>query len=89
MTVEGRVHAETFVAAAGAIAGYAAQRALFDRLERAPEASQMALATTASGDQFFFGEPLNQSLLSQSEFGRSRKAVAFDGGGGNRGRTKA
>ena len=54
---EGRIHAETYLAAAGVLAGFAAQRALFHRLsvlsaER--RVGQVMVATTKAGEKFFF-----------------------------------
>lgn len=63
---DGRVHAETYVAASGAIAGYAAQQSL--RAQYAPAfPAGMHLATTASGEKFLFGEPLNEMLIARTE----------------------
>src|SRR5436305_9965912 len=47
---DGRVHAETYVATAGAIAGYAAQQSL---LEQNPSA-ELHVVTTASGGKYLF-----------------------------------
>ena len=59
---EGRVHAETYVAASGAIAGYAAQQSL---REQDPGA-QLHTATIASGEKYLFGDPLNDMLFAKS-----------------------
>lgn len=67
---EGRVHAETYLAAAGALAGFAAQRALFQRLsvlsaER--RVGQVMVTTTKAGEKFFFGDRLNDALIARHE----------------------
>jgi hypothetical protein len=69
LTVDERIHAETLVAAAGAVAGFAAQRALFARIAATRDEAtlgQLQLVTTASGATYVFGEPLNQSLFGHS-----------------------
>ncbi len=70
LTIDGRIHAETLVAAAGAVAGFAAQRALFARIAATRDEAvlgQLQLVTTASGATYVFGEPLNQSLFGHSD----------------------
>jgi hypothetical protein len=61
---DGRVHAETYVAASGAIAGYAAQRTLTNDGAAIPPDMQMA--TTQSGDKYLFGEALNDMLWAKA-----------------------
>lgn len=61
----GRVHAETYVAVSGAIAGYAAQRTLTKDGAAYPPGMQMA--TTPSGEKYLFGEPLNDMLWAKTE----------------------
>lgn len=66
MTVDGRIHAETYLAAGGVIAGFAAQRALFAHLAETNDSDtlqQMHSVTTKAGGKYFFGDPLNQMLL--------------------------
>jgi hypothetical protein len=66
LTVNGRVHAETFIACAGAIAGFAAQRAFFAQAEESGDQTilrEIHIATTKSGQKYFFGEPLNRTLF--------------------------
>ena len=63
VSVEGRVHAETYVAASGAIAGFFAQQTL--RWER-PDV-ELIVIKTKSGDQYFMGDPLNDMLLAKTE----------------------
>jgi hypothetical protein len=65
-----RVHPETLMTAAGAIAGWAAQASLFaDRaaMDAAARAGDMALSsmTQADGREFLFGEYLNARLFSE------------------------
>ena len=60
---EGRVHAETYVAAAGAIAGYAAQQTLRGQDPSAP----LQLVTTAAGETYLFGDPLNHMLFAWTD----------------------
>jgi hypothetical protein len=69
------LHAETCVAAFGVVAGFAAQRALFARMaaDRSdPACNEMKLVTTAAGDRFIFGEPLNQMFFAQHDSGPHR-----------------
>jgi hypothetical protein len=70
VTVDDRIHAETLVAAIGAIAGFAAQRALFaDIAARDDKAmlAQILTATTKSGDTYYFGDLLNYMLIPKTE----------------------
>jgi hypothetical protein len=62
---DGQVHAETYVATAGAIAGYAAQQSLRARTSSALPAG-MQLVTTPSGEKYLFGEPLNDMLFAKT-----------------------
>jgi hypothetical protein len=66
LTIKGRVHAETYVAAAGAIAGYAAQCSLLATADAATLA-QLQTVTTKSGTKYLFGEPLNDALLGRQD----------------------
>ena len=63
---EGRLHAETYVAASGAIAGYAAQQSLIAQNSSALP-SGMHTATSSSGEEFLFGDPLNEMLFAKTE----------------------
>jgi hypothetical protein len=66
LKVDGRVHAETYVSAAGAIAGYAAQRTLFARTP--PVVGQnIHRVATKSGEQYWFGDALNYMLAPSTE----------------------
>lgn len=60
---DGRVHAETYVAASGAIAGYAAQQTL---RQQDPDVL-LQLATTKAGEQFQLGDPLNNMLFARTD----------------------
>ena len=69
LAANGRVHAETCLAAIGAIAGFAAQRALFEQLERTRDAaliSQLQIVRTEEGEEFVVGAPLNRMLVPAS-----------------------
>ncbi len=61
MKVDGQVHAETYVAAAGVISGYAAQRTLIAKGHAEPN----TIATTADGREFLYGDSINHSLTGQ------------------------
>ncbi len=83
LTMEGRVHVETYLAATGLLAGFAAQRALLDRLSRLPaerRAGQVVVATTRAGDKFYFGDMLNDALIARREEEKRLKIwpLAFD-----------
>jgi hypothetical protein len=60
---EGRVHAETYVAASGAIAGYAAQHSLKEQ----DSFAHLHVATTSSGEKYLFGDPLNDMLFAKTD----------------------
>jgi hypothetical protein len=66
LTVDGRIHAETYISAVGAIAGYAAQRTLF---AKAPPVIGVNItrAVTESGDKYWFGDALNVMLVPSSD----------------------
>jgi hypothetical protein len=63
VTREGQVHADTYVATAGVIAGYAAQQSLRE-LDPSP---RLDVITTSSGEQYLSGEPLDAMLLAKTE----------------------
>lgn len=66
LTLNGVVHAETCLAAIGAIAGLAAQRAVFQQLaeQNDPAAlKQIRSARTRTGVEYFSGEPLSRMLV--------------------------
>lgn len=59
-----RLHLPTLLAAAGAIAGFSAQRALLAETGAWPAGTQVA--TTKAGHTFYFGDPLNHMLVPAS-----------------------
>lgn len=61
---DGQVHLATLAAAAGAVAGFSAQCAL--RAENGGWPAGMKVATTKSGAQYYFGDPLNNALMAGS-----------------------
>jgi hypothetical protein len=66
LTLHGQVHAETCLAAIGAIAGLAAQRALFQHLTEQDDRAalkQIRSGRTRTGLEYFSGEPLNRMLV--------------------------
>jgi hypothetical protein len=76
LKVDGTVHAETCLAASGAIAGFAAQRALFARISQGDEPGlmqQMRAVTTTIGAKYFIGTPLNLALLPTSNAEANQK----------------
>jgi hypothetical protein len=77
LTVDGRVHAETYISAVGAIAGYAAQRTLF---AGSPNVNLIRSRTT-SGEQYWFGDALNNMLVPQTQAAANRCVWSFAAGG--------
>lgn len=65
LTVDGRIHAETYISAVGAIAGYAAQRTLFAESPPVMGVNINRVATT-SGEQYWFGDGLNFMLVPKA-----------------------
>jgi hypothetical protein len=66
LTVDGRIHAETYISAVGAIAVYAAQRTLF--AESPPVMGvNINRVGVASGEQYWFGDALNNMLVPKTE----------------------
>jgi hypothetical protein len=66
LTLDGVVHAETCLAAIGAIAGLAAQRALFQHLTDLDDKATLKLirsGKTRTGIEYFSGDPLNRMLV--------------------------
>ena len=66
LTLDGQVHTETCLAAIGAIAGLAAQRALFQQLTELDDTAtlkQIRSGRTRTGIEYFSGEPLNRMLV--------------------------
>jgi hypothetical protein len=71
LTVDGRIHAETLVAASGAIAGFAAQQALWsqnaaislDVLNETSLTNGLFVVRSPSGDRYVFGDPLKEMVF--------------------------
>jgi hypothetical protein len=66
LTVNGMIHAETCLAAIGAIAGFAVQRAVFQQLTEQNDTTalkQIRSGRTRTGIEYFSGEPLNRMLV--------------------------
>src|SRR5579872_6883792 len=65
LTVDGRIHAETYMSAVGAIAGYAAQRTLF---AATPPVAGVNInrARVTSGAQYWLGDSLNAMLVPRT-----------------------
>ncbi len=60
LTVDGRIHAETLMCAAGAVAGWGAHRSLI----RSGAQFTMQLATLSDGRELLFGDDINGMLMS-------------------------
>jgi hypothetical protein len=66
LTLDGTVHAETCLAAIGAIAGLAAQRAVFEQLTKQDDTAalkQIRSGRTRTGIEYYSGEPLNRMMV--------------------------
>jgi hypothetical protein len=84
LTIDGRLHAETYVAAIGVIAGFAAQHALFQRIATTNDGSllrQMQVVTSINGGRYFFGEPLNRMLFHGAHAAPNERLWALAAGG--------
>jgi hypothetical protein len=80
LTIDGRIHAETYISAVGAIAGYAAQRTLF--AENPPVMGvNINRVGVASGKQYWFGDTLNYMLVPKTEADVSRCVWSSAAGG--------
>lgn len=68
LTVDGKIHAETLLGAIGAIAGYAAQRAVLSAVkpEDITQENGFHMVQTTAGDLFLFGVPVDRALLPRS-----------------------
>ncbi|WP_156126598.1 hypothetical protein [Burkholderia sp. 9120] len=78
-----RVHAETYISAVGAIAGYAAQRTLF--AETPPVVGRNIHCVGAkSGQQYGYGDALNNMLLPKTEADGNRCIGSLAAGGWRR-----
>ncbi|WP_315838076.1 hypothetical protein [Bradyrhizobium prioriisuperbiae] len=80
MTIDGRIHAETYLAAGGVIAGFAAQRALF-ATNNSEALRQMHIVTTQAGDKYFYGDPLNTMLLGGPDVPANERLWPLAAGG--------
>lgn len=68
LTTERGVHVETLMTAVGALAGFAVQNAVWDQLHKAGKPlpkDSFGVATTASGERFYFGDLLNGYLIPE------------------------
>jgi hypothetical protein len=68
LTTARGVHVETLMTVVGALAGFAAQQAVWDQLRKAgrPFAKDaFGVAATASGEKFYFGDLLNGYLIPE------------------------
>jgi hypothetical protein len=69
MTVEGGIHCETTLAVTGALAGMAAQNAVFEaylKPQKPMPENGLLVANTTSGERFYMGDLLNQYIVPQS-----------------------
>jgi hypothetical protein len=80
VTVDGRIHAETYISAVGAIAGYAAQRTLFAATPPVMGVN-ITRVGTASGEQYWFGDALNRMLVAKTQAEGSRCVWSLAAGG--------
>ena len=80
LTIGGRIHAETYISAVGAIAGYAAQRTLF-ALSPPVVNGNINRAAVASGEQYWFGDSLNYMLVPKTEADGNRCVWSLAAGG--------
>ncbi len=84
LTIDGRVHAETIVAAIGTIAGFSALRALMADLAATRDpaiAGQLNILQSESGAKYYFGEPINRMLFPVSADEANRKLWSLAAGG--------
>jgi hypothetical protein len=67
LTTERGVHVETLMTVVGALAGFAAQHAVWEQLRTAgkPLAKDAFGVATASGEKFYFGDLLNGYLIPE------------------------
>jgi hypothetical protein len=68
LTTDRGVHVETLMTVVGSLAGFAAQQAVWDRIRKAGKPVSkdgFAVATTASGEKFYFGDLLNGYLIPE------------------------
>jgi len=80
LTVDGRIRAETYISAVGAIAGYAAQRTLF--AENPPVMGvNINRVGVASGEQYWLGDNLNNMLVPKTDAEGNRCVWSLATGG--------
>jgi hypothetical protein len=78
MSIEGKLHAPTLMAAAGAIAGVSAQVSLLadaERLAKAQKEARLQEVTLKDGRVFLYGDALNEMLYSVREVDTARSRV--------------
>jgi hypothetical protein len=80
LTTNGRIHAETYISAVGAIAGYAAQRTLFAEAPPVMGVNINRVGVT-SGEQYWFGDALNFMLVPRTDADANRCVWALAAGG--------
>ncbi|MGJ4886879.1 hypothetical protein ACQR1Y_01725 [Bradyrhizobium sp. HKCCYLRH3099] len=80
LTIDGRIHAETYMSAVGAIAGYAAQRTLFAASPPVVGGNINRL-TVKSGDEYWFGDSLNNMLVPETQADGNRCVWSLAAGG--------
>lgn len=84
VTVDGRIHAETYLTVCGVIAGFAAQRSLFARVAESNDDAilgQIHVATTKNGEKLFFGDPLNFMLIGTPDVAANERLWPLAAGG--------
>ena len=65
LTINDRIHAETLLTTGAAIAGFAAQRAMYHRVDetRDIETLRQIRIVNHNGHRYHLGEPLNRTLV--------------------------
>ncbi len=84
LSVEGLPHAETLLAAIGALAGFSALRALMAHLAETKDpaiAGQLSIVQSNSGAQYFIGEPINRMLVPANTGEANRRLWSLAAGG--------
>jgi hypothetical protein len=64
LVMDGRIHAETLMSAAGAVAGWGAHRSLMRDPTTPQLAGQMQMATLSDGREMLYGDAINNRLMS-------------------------
>jgi hypothetical protein len=75
LTIDGKLHAETFVAASGAVAGFAAQQALLlqkknfsiDALSDSLTNDGLFIVRNLHGDRYIYGDPLKFMIFCKEQ----------------------